>query len=132
MADIIIEVGDEAFPACLTGQHCPETVRLILGALPIESVARQWGEEIYFEIPVEAALENGVDRVSRGALGYWPQGRCFCIFYGPTPMSRTPDEIVPASAVNLVGTIENPDALKAHAAGEAVRIRRLTPADTFG
>jgi hypothetical protein len=124
MADVIIEVGDESFAARLTDERSPETVRLILDALPIESVARQWGDEIYFEIPVEAGLENGLDRVSKGDLGYWPEGRCFCIFYGPTPMSRSADEIVPASAVNLVVRIENPEALKAHSAGEAVLIRR--------
>ena len=123
MADVIIEVGGEPFAARLTDERSPETVRLILDALPIESVARQWGDEIYFEIPVKAGLENGVDKVSMGDLGYWPEGRCFCIFYGPTPMSRSAEEIIPASAVNIVGSIEDPGALKTHAAGEAVVIR---------
>jgi len=123
MADVIIDVGGEEFNARLSDERSPETVRLILDALPIESVARQWGDEIYFEIPVQAALENGVDKVAVGDLGYWPDGQCFCIFYGPTPMSRSAEEIIPASAVNVVGTIEKPDALKSHAAGEVVVIR---------
>jgi len=124
MADIIIEIGGELFPARLTDERSPQTARLILDALPITATTLQWGDEFYFEIPVNAALENGVERVSRGDLGYWPEGRCFCIFYGPTPMSRSADEIVPASAVNVVGSVENPEALKSHAAGETVVIRR--------
>jgi len=123
VADIIIEVGGEPFRASLTDEHSPRTASLILDALPIESVGRQWGEEIYFEIPVEAGLENGVEKVARGDLGYWPAGKCFCIFYGRTPMSSSDEEIVPASAVNLVGRIENPDALKTHSAGESVVIK---------
>jgi uncharacterized protein len=39
-----------------------------------------------------------------GDLGYWPPGQAFCIFFGPTPMSRG-DEIRPASPVNVVGRV---------------------------
>lgn len=122
MAAIIISVGGEEFRGELSSPRSPETVRLILDALPIEAAAQQWGDEIYFEIPVRAAPENAVERVARGDLAYWPAGHCFCIFYGRTPMSPSEDEIVPASAVNLVGTVADPDGLKRHAAGEAVRI----------
>ena len=61
--------------------------------------------------------------VRKGDLGYWPAGNCFCIFYGRTPMSPSEEEIVPASAVNVIGSIENPDGLKSHTSGEAVSIR---------
>ena len=39
-----------------------------------------------------------------GDLGYWPTGRAFCIFFGPTPMSSA-GQIVPASAVNIIGKV---------------------------
>ncbi len=39
-----------------------------------------------------------------GDLGYWPTGKAFCIFFGPTPMSA-PGTIVPASAVNIIGKV---------------------------
>ena len=122
MAEIKIQVGDEEFDATLTEQTAPETVKKILAALPIESTAKTWGDEIYFEIPVSTGEENGVETVKKGDLGYWPAGECFCIFFGRTPMSTSEDEIKPASAVNPIGRIENPDALKNHRAGETVRI----------
>jgi hypothetical protein len=42
--------------------------------------------------------------VDTGDLGYWPPGRAFCIFFGPTPVSRG-SEIRPASPVNVVGRV---------------------------
>ena len=56
-------------------------------------------------------------------LGFWPAGNCFCIFYGRTPMSASEDEIVPASPVNLIGTIDNCEALKGRPGNEAIVIR---------
>jgi hypothetical protein len=81
-----------------------KTADAIWKALPLKSAANLWGDEIYFEIPVEMKLENGKELVSAGDLGYWPSGNCFCIFFGPTPMSRG-KEIKPASAVNVFGKV---------------------------
>ena len=39
-----------------------------------------------------------------GDLAYWPTGSAFCIFFGPTPMSRG-SEIRPASPVNVFGRV---------------------------
>ncbi|MHC4479732.1 MAG: cyclophilin-like fold protein [Planctomycetota bacterium] len=122
MARITIQVGDEQFSAQLSPEASPQTVEQILAALPIESVARQWGDEIYFEIPVDTGEEDAQATVSKGDLGYWPAGNCFCIFYGKTPMSRSEEEIVPASPVNVIGNIDDPEGLKKHAAGEPVVI----------
>lgn len=121
-ASIVIMVGDEEFAAQLSDEHSPETVRRILAALPIRAKANRWGDEIYFAVPVEMGEEDAVAQVSVGDLGYWPEGSCFCIFYGRTPMSRSDAAIIPASAVNLIGTIEGPERLRAHKAGETVTI----------
>ena len=43
--------------------------------------------EIYFPIPVEAEAENAATLVEEGDLAYWPEGRCFCIFFSLTPAS---------------------------------------------
>ena len=123
---IVIQVAGEEFPARLVDDRAPETVRKIREALPIRAAAKTWGDEIYFEIPVDADEENAVGQVGKGDLGYWPAGNCFCIFYGRTPMSPSEDEIIPASAVNVIGSIENPDGLKGHSSGETVIVR---PAD---
>ena len=60
------------------------------------------GEEIFFEIPVRHPQELGQETVQAGDLGYWPPGRAFCVFFGPTPASRG-DEIRPASPVTVIG-----------------------------
>ena len=122
--EVTITVGEEEFAATLEEESAPETVRAIREALPIEGAASTWGEEIYFTIPVEMGPENGVETVSVGDLGYWPQGNAFCIFYGKTPMSRSEEEIVPASAVNPIGRIEGAERLKKHAEGETVRVEK--------
>ena len=81
------------------------TAKNIWEALPIEAKANTWGDEIYFTIPVKAPLEKTAqDLVEAGDLGYWPSGNAFCIFFGPTPMSRG-KEIRPASAVNVIGRV---------------------------
>lgn len=82
-----------------------KTAQWVGETLPIESKTNIWGEEIYFTIPVKAALEEGArEVVSAGELGYWPTGHAFCIFFGPTPASRG-DEIRAASAVNVIGKV---------------------------
>jgi hypothetical protein len=81
------------------------TAKNIWEALPIEAKANTWGDEIYFAIPVKAPLEKTAQElVEVGDLGYWPSGNAFCIFFGPTPMSRG-QEIRPASAVNVIGRV---------------------------
>lgn len=82
-----------------------KTASLILKSLPIESSANTWGDEVYFTIPVTAELdETAKDFVEIGELGYWPTGKAFCIFFGPTPITKG-NKIKPASGVNIVGKI---------------------------
>lgn len=81
------------------------TADAIWNALPFTAEVNTWGDEIYFAIPVQVGLEeNAAEIVEKGDLGYWPTGAAFCIFFGPTPVSD-PDEIRPASAVNVFGKI---------------------------
>jgi hypothetical protein len=94
----------------------------IAAALPIEAKAQTWGDEIYFDIGLVLAGESPREVVALGDLGYWPPGQAFCIFFGPTPMSRG-DEIRPASAVNVVGrVVGDARAFKKVRAGSGVRI----------
>jgi|SRR5688572_13729879 uncharacterized protein len=80
------------------------TATAIAARLPIEAKAETWGDEIYFDIGQALAGESPREVVELGDLGYWPPGQAFCIFFGPTPMSRG-DEIRPASPVNVVGRV---------------------------
>jgi len=94
----------------------------IAAALPIEAKAQTWGDEIYFDIGLTLPGESPQEIVELGDLGYWPPGQAFCIFFGPTPMSRG-DEIRPASAVNVVGrVVGDARAFKPVRAGSRVRI----------
>ncbi|MFC1847259.1 cyclophilin-like fold protein [Chloroflexota bacterium] len=98
---IVIRVGGIVLDAILYDSN---TANTIWDALPIEAHANTWGDEIYFAIPVDKELEEGQDLVNMGDLGFWPVGKAFCIFFGPTPMSSG-NEIRPASAVNVFGKV---------------------------
>jgi uncharacterized protein len=82
-----------------------KTAQAVIAALPIEARPEEWGDEFYFETPVEMQLdETATTRVKIGDIGYWPPGNALAIFFGPTPISRGVEPI-PASDVNLVGKI---------------------------
>jgi hypothetical protein len=81
-----------------------KTAEAIWEALPIKGNANRWGDEIYFSIPVSLEPEDAQEVVSIGDLGYWPPGTAFCLFFGPTPISKG-QKIRPASPVNVFGKI---------------------------
>ena len=102
-----------------------DTASMIWDALPIEASASTWGDEIYFGIPVSAPEEDGQEVVELGDLGYWPPGSAFCMFFGPTPMSRG-DEIRPASPVTVIGKMHgDPTVLKRVGSGAPVLTARV-------
>ncbi len=94
----------------------------------MEESANVWGDEIYFRIPVALAEENAQEVVELGDLGYWPPGNAFCIFFGPTPVSRG-NEIRPASPVNVFGKVEgDPSVFKRVTGGTPVLVEQLEQA----
>jgi len=95
------------------------TAGAIWAALPLEFKAETWGDEVYASIGLALGPEDPRETVTLGDLGYWPPGEAFCIFFGPTPMSRG-DEIRPASAVNVVGRV----------LGDPTVFRRVRPGTT--
>lgn len=102
------------------------TAGAIWDALPIEATASTWGDEIYFDVGIQAPADASQEVVDLGDLGYWPPGRAFCVFFGPTPMSRG-DEIRPASAVTVVGRVAGDCRMfKQVRAGTKVRLERGT------
>jgi uncharacterized protein len=101
------------------------TAKKLWEALPIEARGNTWGDEIYFAIPVKSSLEKDAREVVEiGDLGYWPTGSAFCIFFGPTPVSRG-SEVRPASAVNVIGKVNgDAKAFKKVPDGAKVRIEK--------
>ena len=100
---ILIKAGDITMEGVLNDTP---TASAVWENLPLTGKANTWGDEIYFAIPVKEVLDSTAKEVvEMGDLGYWPSGRAFCIFFGPTPAS-TGAEIRPASAVNIIGRVE--------------------------
>ncbi len=84
-------------------------------ALPVESVARRWRQEIFFEAPMEVEGE-GVATVDKGDVTYWPPGKAICLFYGFSQ---------PYSPVIRLGTLLGaPDLLAAVEDNVKVRVDR--------
>ncbi|TET00631.1 MAG: DUF3830 family protein [Promethearchaeota archaeon] len=83
----------------------PETCKTIWENLPFELNLSRWGEELYGEIPISIELENSQVDCEVGDIGYWPDGKGFCIFFGPTPVSKD-DKPKAASPVNIFAKIE--------------------------
>ena len=111
--NITIKVGAIELEAILNDSR---TADAIWEALPFVANINTWGDEIYFAIPVNLELEQGQEVVELGDLGYWPPGSAFCIFFGPTPMSRG-EEIRPASAVTVFGRV----------VGDATTLKEVEP-----
>ena len=96
-----------------------ETANQLWESLPITGRVQIWGDEIYFSIPVNVEEELGSqETVQAGTVAYWPPGSALCLFWGSTPISA-PGEIRPASAVNVVGILDNDPNLLAEVPSQA-------------
>lgn len=119
---IRITAGDVLAEA---GLHETPTADLLWDALPLTGRANLWGEEIYFEIPLDAPAEPGArEEMAVGEIAFWPPGKAFCIFFGPTPASAG-DAPRAASPVNPLGNITgDPKKFLSVPGGADVRIER--------
>lgn len=102
MRKINIFINNQKFEAELNDS---QTASNIFKILPIEAEGNFWGEEIYFEIPLNMENENPTEDVKVGDLAYWPEGTGFCIFYGRTPASID-KEPKPYSPCTIIGKIK--------------------------
>jgi uncharacterized protein len=98
---IVLKTPEKDFLIDLNESATADAVYL---ALPLEAYVNVWGEEIYFEIPVHLKLENGKKVMEVGEVAYWPQGDAFCVFFGPTPVSKgsKPEAYSLVSPIGLV------------------------------
>ncbi|GGR60356.1 cyclophilin-like fold protein [Streptomyces roseolus] len=99
------------------------TSTALLGALPIVSTARTWGEEVYFDTPVSVPREEGARQVvDPGTVAFWTDGDALALPYGPTPISRG-EECRLASPCNLLGSLDgDPRILATVRDGDPIRV----------
>jgi len=120
---IQIRIADIILTATL--RNTP-TAQAILAALPIDSRAQTWGEEVYFSTPVSVELEpDARDVVQPGELAFWIEGSCIAIGFGPTPVSQG-EEIRLAARTNIwADTEDDVRQLKVIQAGAPIHIEAL-------
>ncbi|MCX8173872.1 MAG: cyclophilin-like fold protein [Thermoplasmata archaeon] len=124
MPKFVIESRSTGIVEAETTVENPVTAEKIISAMPFSGKASFWGDEIYFEIPVEATIENGRVYVEKGAIAYWPEGKCLCIFFGKT-LSSTDDRPKAYSPVNVFARVQNPEVFKKVKNGEELVVRKL-------
>jgi len=99
------------------------TAEAIIEALPFESRAQTWGEEVYFATPIRAKLEADARQVVEpGTVCFWTEGNALALPYGRTPIS-TDQRPKLASRCNVLGRIVgDPRRLSKIDTGQSVRV----------
>jgi hypothetical protein len=100
------------------------TATALLKALPLESVAQTWGEEVYFEAPVRTTLEAGARQtVDPGTVCYWVEGSSMALPYGRTPVSGKDGKPKLVTPCNVLGRIVgDPRRLAQVKSGDRIRV----------
>jgi hypothetical protein len=101
------------------------TTRALAAALPFESDASTWGDEVYFTTPVSAKLEKDARQVVEpGTLCFWTEGDSLALPFGRTPIS-TDERPKLANPCNVLGAIKDFSGLRNIKPGQKVRVQKV-------
>ncbi|MFQ5995568.1 MAG: cyclophilin-like fold protein [Acidiferrobacterales bacterium] len=123
MRKIKITAGPVTVRAELLGTPTAEAV---YAALPIQSSAHTWGEEVYFSTPVDVSREpDARDVIEPGEIAFWVEGDSIAIGFGRTPVSHA-NEIRLAAPTNIwAKALDDVKQLKAVKAGDLITVEVL-------
>ena len=99
------------------------TAKAIVAALPVTSSALTWGEEVYFDVPVQVAREKAARAiVTPGEIAYWPDGPAIAIGFGRTPISQGGETRLASPSNVFARALGDVKALAAVKAGTKVKV----------
>jgi hypothetical protein len=99
----------------LNWDAAPETCLTVYNAVPFQSYAEKWKQEIYFKISVKIRKENQSAKVEKGDVAYFPPMSVLCVFYSTSQ---------PVAPVNIIGKVRNPEKFAEIKEGDLIRIER--------
>lgn len=126
MPRIRFELGTLTLEADLLDTPTGRLVAATLAKAALTSSAQTWGEEVYFEVPIDAAREKDARAVVvPGEIAYWPDGRCIAIGFGRTPISRGGETRLASPCNIFAKALSDVKTLAAVKSGAAIKVTML-------
>jgi len=119
MATIVLDFGKVTLEADLYEGPGPEA---FLASLPADIGLSRWGDEFYGGCSAKVKEDKtSRDLYEVGEVAFWPPGKAFCVFFGPTPASSDDTPTMASPGVPLGKIKANATSLRS--LGSSVRVK---------